>query len=295
MTAVGDEVLSPYWRRADPTVPVQVRQLNAFHTQGNNATLRWYPKGTTTLTRALHDGGPGGAIAPAAQERPADPVRGGLVLAHGGLRVQGRQRVERRHQEQPDGGSEQRLSRAVWPPCPLLAARGRVGQHRAQHLVDVDGLRGRELRLQRQHVPDLEHAAGRCDQGPVPPGPRAGRAGTRPGLRRHASEHARRQGRPADRVHEHAAEPERHDHDVGLLPIGSARSERGSSGHARRDDHRGKQRRHRQYAGERSAAARTTPRSTTRPSARGSSGRSTSSTPGRVKAASCSARTRTTT
>ena len=50
VTAVGDEVLSPYWRRADPTVPVQVRQLNAFHTQGNNATLRWYPKGTTTLT-----------------------------------------------------------------------------------------------------------------------------------------------------------------------------------------------------------------------------------------------------
>ena len=162
--------------------------------------------------------------------------------------------MERRHQEQPDGGPEQRLSRSVWPPCPLLAARGRVGQHRAQHLADVDGLRGRELRLQRQHVPDLEHAAGRCDQGPIPPGPRAGGAGAHPGLRRHAPEHARRQGRPADRVHKHAAEPERHHHDVGFLPIGSARSEHGSSGHARRDDHRGEQRRHRQHTGERSAA-----------------------------------------
>ena len=45
----GEEVLSPYWRRADPTKPVTVRQLDAFHTQGNTATIHWYPQGGTVV------------------------------------------------------------------------------------------------------------------------------------------------------------------------------------------------------------------------------------------------------
>ncbi len=57
---VGDEVLSPYWNVVDSTLPVSVRQLDQFHTQGNTATLFWYSKGsssTTTLFTADGDEG----------------------------------------------------------------------------------------------------------------------------------------------------------------------------------------------------------------------------------------------
>lgn len=54
---VGDEVLSPYWLRADTSSPVTARQLAAFHTQGNTASLYWHVKGTTTVTSLFkHDG-----------------------------------------------------------------------------------------------------------------------------------------------------------------------------------------------------------------------------------------------
>ncbi|UYM04017.1 choice-of-anchor D domain-containing protein [Solicola gregarius] len=39
--AVGDEVLSPYWRRANTGAPVRVRQLAAYHTYGNGASFQW--------------------------------------------------------------------------------------------------------------------------------------------------------------------------------------------------------------------------------------------------------------
>ncbi len=56
----GEEVLSPYWRRADPTKPVTVRQLDAYHTQGNTATINWYQRGgnvvRTIFTHAGIDG-----------------------------------------------------------------------------------------------------------------------------------------------------------------------------------------------------------------------------------------------
>lgn len=45
---VGEEVLSPYWRRADETKPVTIRQLSASH--GNiAASVSWYEINTTTL------------------------------------------------------------------------------------------------------------------------------------------------------------------------------------------------------------------------------------------------------
>jgi hypothetical protein len=45
----GEEVLSPYWRRADPTKLVTVRQLDAYHNQGNTATIYWYQRGGNVL------------------------------------------------------------------------------------------------------------------------------------------------------------------------------------------------------------------------------------------------------
>ncbi len=41
---VGEEVLSPYWRRLDTSRPVQVRQLAAFHGSGTG-TVYWFPQG----------------------------------------------------------------------------------------------------------------------------------------------------------------------------------------------------------------------------------------------------------
>ncbi|MDN5855559.1 MAG: choice-of-anchor D domain-containing protein, partial [Actinomycetia bacterium] len=46
--AVGDEVLSPYWRQADDSEDVQVRQLAAYHTYGNGAQFKWTEKGGAT-------------------------------------------------------------------------------------------------------------------------------------------------------------------------------------------------------------------------------------------------------
>ena len=295
MTAVGDEVLSPYWRRADPTVPVQVRQLNAFHTQGNNATLRWYPKGTTTV-RALFtmEGQEAQSLLPHKNNQPTQFAAGSFAPTGAfGFKLDNEWSDDTKNNQTVD------QSNGCPGPCghhvrfwPLVDGSGNIVPNTWLMSMDYAGV-NYDYNDNTFLISNI-----RPDQGTMDlflPGPRAGRSGTHPELRRHASEHARRQGRPADRVHKHAAEPERHDHDVELLPIGSAQSERDSSGHARRDDHRGKQRRHRQYTGERSAAGRAIPRSTIRPSARGLSVRSTRSTQGRVKAASCSARTRTTT
>lgn len=44
--AVGDEVLSSYWRRANTSLPVSVRQLTSFHTQGEVAAFKWHNKGS---------------------------------------------------------------------------------------------------------------------------------------------------------------------------------------------------------------------------------------------------------
>ncbi|GAA1844567.1 malectin domain-containing carbohydrate-binding protein [Microlunatus capsulatus] len=63
--ASGDEVLSPYWLRADTTRPVTVRQLAAFHTQGNTATFRWHAKTSGSATGVLtHDGVEGQSFLP---------------------------------------------------------------------------------------------------------------------------------------------------------------------------------------------------------------------------------------
>ncbi len=48
--AVGDEVLSPYWFRSDTTKPVTVRQLSAYHTYPNGATIFRHDKGSNSTT-----------------------------------------------------------------------------------------------------------------------------------------------------------------------------------------------------------------------------------------------------
>lgn len=75
--AVGDEVLSPYWQRADNTLPVSVRQLAAYHTQGNIATALWYAKGsTTTSTIFSHTGIDGQTLLPRRSSSTNVPAAG---------------------------------------------------------------------------------------------------------------------------------------------------------------------------------------------------------------------------
>ena len=58
VTTIGDEVLSPYWRRLDTTAPVQVRQLAAYHSCCNNsASFFWHAKGSSSTSNVLtHNG-----------------------------------------------------------------------------------------------------------------------------------------------------------------------------------------------------------------------------------------------
>lgn len=43
--AVGDEVLSGYWKRADGSYPVKITDLATFHSQGQNDDFGWYEQG----------------------------------------------------------------------------------------------------------------------------------------------------------------------------------------------------------------------------------------------------------
>jgi hypothetical protein len=48
--AVGDEVLSAYWRRTNTALPATVQQLAAYHTP-NAARFYWHPKGSMNTTQ----------------------------------------------------------------------------------------------------------------------------------------------------------------------------------------------------------------------------------------------------
>lgn len=53
----GEEVVSGYWRQADPSKQVYVRQIAAYHGQGDNVAISWHPQGSTLRkTIFAHDG-----------------------------------------------------------------------------------------------------------------------------------------------------------------------------------------------------------------------------------------------
>lgn len=75
--AVGDEVLSPYWQRADNLQPVSVRQLAAYHRQGNTATVyRHYKGSNTTRTIFTHAGIDGQTLLPRKNGSTTSPASG---------------------------------------------------------------------------------------------------------------------------------------------------------------------------------------------------------------------------
>jgi hypothetical protein len=57
VVAVGDEVISPFWKALDPTKAVGVRQLAAYHTRGGTGPISWHDKGSTTLHGIVTSGG----------------------------------------------------------------------------------------------------------------------------------------------------------------------------------------------------------------------------------------------
>lgn len=74
---VGDEVISPYWRRADGSQPVRVRQLAAFHFQGRTATLSFFNKGSSTANKVFsHEPLDGQSFLPRLQNNAAAPAAG---------------------------------------------------------------------------------------------------------------------------------------------------------------------------------------------------------------------------
>jgi hypothetical protein len=75
--AVGEEELSAYWQRADASQPVTVRQLAAYHTQGNTATVNWYAKGSNTTAGIFtHAGIDGQSILPRKNGSTTAPAQG---------------------------------------------------------------------------------------------------------------------------------------------------------------------------------------------------------------------------
>jgi hypothetical protein len=55
--AVGDEVISPFWKALDATKSVGVRSIAAYHTRGGTGPISWYAKGSTTLNSIVTSGG----------------------------------------------------------------------------------------------------------------------------------------------------------------------------------------------------------------------------------------------
>ena len=63
--AVGEEVLSPYWQTADPSQPVSVRQLAAYHSYPAVARVFWHPKDSSqTNTIFVHEDQDGQSLLP---------------------------------------------------------------------------------------------------------------------------------------------------------------------------------------------------------------------------------------
>ena len=51
--AVGDEVLSQFWQAAGPDTPVEVYQLNAYHTVPTQDFFAWYPQGQSNVANKV--------------------------------------------------------------------------------------------------------------------------------------------------------------------------------------------------------------------------------------------------
>ena len=79
--AVGEEVLSRYWARGDTNLPVTVRQLASFHTQGAAAALYWFKQGSsgTSYKIVASAGADGQSVLPYSSDSSKTPAFGTAV------------------------------------------------------------------------------------------------------------------------------------------------------------------------------------------------------------------------
>ncbi len=76
-TAVGEEVLSPFWRVADTSQPVTVRAIATYRQVNLPGTLRWYPRNdATTFTNILSGNNIAAqSVLPNSQTDPSSPAQ----------------------------------------------------------------------------------------------------------------------------------------------------------------------------------------------------------------------------
>ena len=78
---VGDEILAPYWQRANAGQPVTVRQLAAYHGQGDKAGVAWFEKNDGFNKNQIKPKGLFTHVGDEAQTVLPSKIEGGLAVA----------------------------------------------------------------------------------------------------------------------------------------------------------------------------------------------------------------------
>ncbi|HEV7805345.1 MAG TPA: choice-of-anchor D domain-containing protein [Solirubrobacteraceae bacterium] len=128
LETAGEEVLSPYWTRVDASRPVTIRQLAAFHTQGNTATIRWHARGSAALSSIFtHAGAEGQSFMPHLNNNPAFAAGSFSPPGSFGLKIDTEWSDESRNAQGPDvtAGCVSPCGHHVrfWPARDRLGAR----------------------------------------------------------------------------------------------------------------------------------------------------------------------------
>lgn len=106
-SAIGEETLSEYWARADATLPVSVRQLAAFHTGNEISTIRWFNKGSTSLSTLFgHRGSDAQTILPRISSSTTAPAQAVFNPSGAfGLKIEGDFSVDSMNAQGQPGGN----------------------------------------------------------------------------------------------------------------------------------------------------------------------------------------------
>ena len=102
----GEETISAYWQVANPSKPVNVRQLATFHTQGNPVFLSWYPKGGGTRSLYAADGSTGQSFLPFKLGQKGTPANGAFSPGSGafGFKIDNEWSDDKLNTTRPTGG-----------------------------------------------------------------------------------------------------------------------------------------------------------------------------------------------
>ncbi len=223
ITAVGEEVLSPFWLRANTTSARVRPTAGRVPHAGKHGDLLLARQGLDVDTGRRHPPRRGRPVRPASTQRLVDAARDRHVRADGRVRDQDRPRVERPDPEQHRPRCRGWLPWPVRTPRPVLAGPRPGWRPGPQHLARVHGLRRHQLRLQRQRLFGQQHEAGepgaRSEPGRRGPGCPEPRARVRQDVPGHAPGHERRD----HGLRLHAAEPTGHEPRSGLVQARAAR------------------------------------------------------------------------